>query len=70
MLHYDMDGIYASLNKLYIDVFAAVAGAVLIKIPIAFIISKYITKPVSQINDAVTAFRGETMTAELSRKNG
>lgn len=56
MLHYDMDGIYASLNKLYIDVFAAVAGAVLITIPIAFIISKYITKPVSQINDAVTAF--------------
>lgn len=34
----------------------AVAGAVLITIPIAFIISKYITKPVSQINDAVTAF--------------
>lgn len=28
----------------------------LITIPIAFIISKYITKPVSQINDAVTAF--------------
>lgn len=56
VFHYDMDGIYASLNKLYIDVFAAVAGAAAITVPIAFIISKYITKPVSQINEAVTAF--------------
>lgn len=56
LLHYDMEGIYDTLDDLYSDIFTAVVIAVLITIPVAFIISKYITRPVSQINAVVTEF--------------
>lgn len=56
MIHYNMNSIYESLNKLYLDVFVLVLFAVLISLLFAFIISKYITKPVSIIRNAVAEF--------------
>ncbi len=55
-IHYNMNGIYESLNKLYLDVFVLVLVAVLISLLFAFIISKYITNPVSKIRRAVAEF--------------
>ena len=56
LLHYDMGDIYKTLNRLYLDVFASAFFAGLIIVPIALIISKHITKPVSVIDKVVTDF--------------
>lgn len=69
LLHYDMQSIYQTLDRLYLDVFMSVLIAVLITVPVAFIITKYITSPVSRINDAVTAFsRGKYETRVVVRR--
>lgn len=56
LLHYDMQSIYQALDSLYLDVFMSALIAVLITVPVAFIITKYTTSPVSHINDVVTDF--------------
>ncbi len=54
-LNYDMSDIYASLSELYFDIFAAALGAVLLTAAITYIITKRITRPVSQMTDVVNA---------------
>lgn len=56
LFHYDMTAIYETLDRLYLDVFVSAVVSVLIIVPVAFIISKYITKPVSDIDSAVKDF--------------
>ena len=56
VMSYDMSSVYSTLGKLYVDIFIFACIALLIAIPIAFIISQRITRPIAGINRAVTAF--------------
>ncbi len=60
LLYYDMTPVYETLNALYLDILVLVSAAFLIALPIAFIISKRMTKPLASIKGTVTAFsRGD-----------
>ncbi len=57
-LHYDMTGVYHSINRIYLDTAASAAAAVAVVVPIVYVITKNITRPVSHIREVVTAFTG------------
>lgn len=55
-MSYDLSSIYSTLNKLYGDILIFAGIALLIAIPVAFLISNRMTYPITELNSAITKF--------------